>query len=169
MVSLGEELEGHAAAAVAGTGDKPHGLERLEMLAAVRERVEDVVRVFGEAMDWSLEPEAAGKKAAKDPAGEVLYLLASEDLEAASAKVEALKSLVGVFEGTVEGPPRAAVVEKLQEKVAAARAKAGKKDEKPVVMVVVERRVEEKKEDGRKEEGGYYGLIDQLRGLRGIS
>jgi hypothetical protein len=168
VVSLGEELQGHSSAAVAGAGTKPAGLERLEMLATVRERVEEVVRVFGEAMDWSIvETEEKEKKPGKDPAEEVMYLLASGDVNGARQKVDALKVLASVFEGTVEGPARVAVVEKLEEKVRAAEEKMGRKSmesggERPTT--VTKKAAEEK-----KEEGGYYGLIEQLKGLRGMS
>ncbi|KAF8542837.1 hypothetical protein BDD12DRAFT_328317 [Trichophaea hybrida] len=169
VVSLSEELQGHASAAVAGTSTKPSGLEQLEMLTTVRERVEEVVRVFGEVMDWSIiETEEKEKKPGKDPAGEVLYLLASGDVSGARQKVDALRVLATVFEGTVEGPARVVVVEKLEEKVRAAEEKlTGRKSmegggERPTTVT-------KKAADEKKEEGGYYGLIEQLKGLRGMS
>jgi hypothetical protein len=157
VVSLGEQLE---AAVLREDEKKPAGLERLEMLAKVRERVEEVVKVFGEAMDWSIEAEGEGgnkKKGGKDPAGEVVYLLANGDLEGARKKVQDLRVLAGVFDDTVEGPARMAVVEKLEERV---RAEMEKKEEKVEVKV-----------EGKKEESnvGVYGLIEQLKGLRGMA
>ena len=172
VASLGEELHGHAAAAVEGAGQKPGGLERLEMLATVRERVEEVVRVFGEAMDWRIDgdggedgEESRGKSGGrgKDPADEVVFLLASGDLESAREKVQALRVLAGVFEGTVEGPARMAVVEALDERV---RVEMEKMVEK-VTPVPVEKKVEKKETTAT--EGGYYGLIEQLKGLRGMT
>ncbi|KAA8893412.1 hypothetical protein FN846DRAFT_757484, partial [Sphaerosporella brunnea] len=139
-------------------------LERLEMLAKVREKVEEVVKVFGEAMDWSIAKEGEGeegkqKKGGKDPAGELVYLLASGDLEGAREKVQALRVLAGVFDNTVEGPARMAVVEKLEERVNAEMEKVNRKGEK-----VDAPKVEEKKEETG---AGVYGLIEQLKGLRG--
>jgi len=172
VASLGDELQGHAAAAVAEAGQKPGGLERLEMLATVRERVEEVVKVFGDAMDWRIDGDdreesgEGGKKrdgVGKDLAGEVVYLLASGDLEGAREKVRALRVLAGVFEGTVEGPARLAVVDALEERV---KVEMEKRVEK-ATPVSVERKVEHKKETSA--EGGYYGLIEQLKGLRGMT
>ncbi|KAI5859016.1 hypothetical protein BZA05DRAFT_19881 [Tricharina praecox] len=172
VASLGEELQGHATTVVEGAGQKPGGLERLKMLATVRERVEEVVRVFGEAMDWRIDGDGAeeggeaGKKrgsGGKDLAGEVVFLLASGDLEAAREKVQALRVLAGVFEGTVEGPARTAVVEALEQRV---RVEMEKRVEKATPMPV-EKKAEEKKETTT--EGGYYGLIEQLKGLRGMT
>jgi hypothetical protein len=136
---------------------KPGGLERLEMLARVRERVEEVVRVFGEAMKWDV---GGGGEEGKDLAGEVLYLLAAGEVKKAEEKVEELRLLAGVFEGTVEGPARFAVVGRLEEKVKQEKEKrdGGSSHEERNVM-----KGEEKKEDA-----GYYGIIEQLKGLRGI-
>lgn len=172
VASLGDELQGHAVAAVEEAGQKPGGLERLEMLATVRERVEEVVKVFGDAMDWRIDGDDGeesgerGKKwdgKGKDLAGEVVYLLASGDLEGAREKVRALRVLAGVFEGTVEGPARMAVVDALEERV---KVEMEKRVEK-ATPVSVERKVEHKRETTA--EGGYYGLIEQLKGLRGMT
>ena len=158
VVSLGEELQGVVAV------DRPPGLERLEMLSTVRERVEEVVGVFGEAMEWSIGEGEEAKKGARDPVGEVAYLLASGDLKRAREKVDALRVLASVFQGTVEGPARVAVVDKLDAKVGAAeraqeeKLAGGKSDERP-----------KKSAEPKKEESGYYGLIEQLKGLRGMT
>lgn len=159
VVSLGEELQ------VVAAVDRPSGLERLEMLSTVRERVEEVVKVFGEAMDWSIGEGEEAKKGAKDPVGEVAYLLASGDLKRAREKVEALKMLASVFRGTVEGPARMAVVEKLDAKVGAAERAH---DEKLVGRKSSDERPR-KPVEPKKEESGYYGLIEQLKGLRGMA
>ncbi|KAI5817352.1 hypothetical protein BZA77DRAFT_310440 [Pyronema omphalodes] len=166
VLSLAEELNGPIAAMVAGSGKKPEGLERLEMLVKVRQRVEEVVAVFGRAMDWSLEvPEdvsqssqTSGKdKGKKDFVGEVVYLLASGDVKGAREKVEALRLLASVFEGTVEGPARVAVVEKLDERV--------RMEEEKIMPRKLGR---EMKRETTGEAGGFNGLIESLKGLRGI-
>lgn len=165
VVSLGEELQCHAVAAVAGAGDKPAGMDRLEMLATVRDRVTEVIRIFGDAIQWSIADGV--KKGDADPIGNVLFLVASGDLEGAQKKVAALKLLAGVFEGTVEGPARIAVVEAVEERVKAAVEKAETASCK-VVEKAPPPPPQANVTEAKSGEGGYYGLIEQLRGLRGM-
>lgn len=208
-MALGEELEGY----IKPQGEKdatetedmkpPQGLDRLEMLATVRERADDVVRVFGDAMDWSLEEPLASTNSVVDGdddeedshdiisalAGETLkkkkkrrrninekvaYLLASGDIDGAQRNVDELRLLASVFDGTIEAPARYAVVEALEKNVAAAREKAGKGKVSEngagvnKAKLVVDGASSKRATEEKKEEGGYYGLIEQLTGLRGM-
>ena len=75
VVSLGEDLErvgtkvarfdpSHSAPTTGGLevkGHKPEVLKRLEMLCMVRERLEEVIAIFGEAMSWPLPLTAVGQ------------------------------------------------------------------------------------------------------------
>ncbi|TGZ85383.1 hypothetical protein EX30DRAFT_337748 [Ascodesmis nigricans] len=157
-VALAEELD-----AMRVDVPEPDGLTRLQMLSRVRERVEEVVKVFGDAMDWRLEGEGDGDgngdgegngmKRGQNPEEEIGYLIASGEVEKARERVGRLRLLAGVFEGTVEGPARMAVVEALEKKVEAERRKKGGELEE-----VVEKREMKKKDDM----GGYFGLISRL-------
>lgn len=189
------------------------------MLATVRARLEDVIRVFGEAMAWPLnDPEdnkpdakleipadahenAYGvpspartpspiralesgnynqkKKASTNPIEEILYLLSCDDLPAASKKIQDLRKLSTVFEGTIEGPARTAVVEALEAKVAEEEEKkrVSRKQQERKQELAVGKEEERRKaeEDAEKAESGgwaggrdgYYGLINQLSRMRG--
>lgn len=189
------------------------------MLATVRARLEDVVRIFGEAMAWPLnDPEdnkpntnldvptdtpestygvpspartpspiralesgnrSREKKAGANPIEEILYLLSCDDLPAASKKIQELKKLATIFEGTVEGPARTAVVEALEAKIAeeeekkrVSRIQQERKQELAIGREEEKRKAEEEAE--KAESGGwaggrdgYYGLINQLSRMRG--
>lgn len=191
---------------------KPDVLSKLEMLATVRARLEDVIQIFGEAMAWPLNyPEDANpdtpmdglqgtdgvpapaqtpspirppepgnygqkKKATANPIEEILYLLSCDDLPAASKNIRQLRKLATVFEGTIEGPARTAVVEALEAKVTEEEKKktSWKQQERRQVIGREEdkRRAEEdaeKADSGGWAGGrdGYYGLINQLSRMRG--
>lgn len=189
------------------------------MLATVRARLEDVVRIFGEAMAWPLNdpednkpntnldvptdtPESTygvpspartpspiralesgnrnrEKKAGANPIEEILYLLSCDDLPAASKKIQELKKLATIFEGTVEGPARTAVVEALEAKITeeeekkrVSRIQQERKQELAMGREEEKRKAEEEAE--KAESGGwaggrdgYYGLINQLSRMRG--
>ncbi|CCX34909.1 Similar to hypothetical protein [Tuber melanosporum Mel28]; acc. no. XP_002835998 [Pyronema omphalodes CBS 100304] len=159
VLSLAEELNGPIAATVAGSGHRPEGLERLEISGGG----------FWGAMDWSLDvPEGSQSlqssqtlsskdKGKKDVVGEVVYLLAAGDVKGAREKVEGLRLLASVFEGTVEGPARVAVVERLDERV--------RMEEEKGMPRKLGREV---KRETAGEAGGFNGLIESLKGLRGI-
>jgi hypothetical protein len=184
--------------------EKPKDLERLEMLANVRERLEEVVKIFGDAMDWSIDApdseqqkddvekkaeeigytppvapiglglpsQPAGKGSKKNTTEEILYLIASEEFEEAMRRVERLRELAKVFENTVEGPARTAVVDALEDRVNTAVEKVVKKEE--LVSVREAQRTQElkKEEDPTSGQGwgsgkdGYYGLINQFSRMR---
>lgn len=183
------------------------------MLATVRARLEDVVRIFGEAMAWplndpeELKPDAPTdtsestygvpapvrtpspiralesgnfgqkKKATANPIEEILHLLSYDDLPTASERIQQLRELATVFEGTIEGPARTAVVEALEAKVAEEEEKKRATSKQQERRQAVGREEEKRKaeEDAEKAESGgwaggrdgYYGLINQLSRMRG--
>lgn len=154
-------------------GNEPDGLKKLMMLATIRERVEEVVKVFGEAMEWRVDGDDAAENAGgegsggkntksqgKNPAEEVGFLIAAGELDKAKEKVERLRKLASVFQGTVEGPARVAVVEALERRVEAERRKiaASKKS----AAAAAETKQEERKVDEKKDDGGYFGLISRF-------
>jgi hypothetical protein len=198
--------------------NKPDVLSKLEMLATVRARLEDVIRIFGDAMAWPLndspeEPKLESnnlnpplensygvpvpprtpspiralessnktqrKKSSANPIEEILYLLSCDDLPAASTKIKELKELAKIFEGTVEGPARIAVVEALESKVAEEEEKkmASKRQQERRQEAVLGKEEERRKADEEAEKAdshgwsggrdGYYGLINQLSRMRG--
>ena len=223
-VGSGGADDDHLAAHIQGFTDdaKPEVLAKLEMLSTVRARMEDVVRVFGNAMDWPLttsDPpsptmppvadvdvdvareralsrprtpspiralEESHKKTPKKAGGsgthpieDVLYLLSCGDLPAARAKVGELRELCKVFENTVEGPARSAVVEALEARIDEEEEKMKKKRKSQehasrggAVAGDIDERggAEEEKSEASGWSGGrdgYYGLINQLSRMRG--
>ena len=111
------------------------------MLSTVRERLDEVVRVFGEAMG-------------EGGAAEVEYLVASGDVDAARKKVAAIRELCAVFKGTVKGAEKTAELERVEAMVAEPEAEQPPQQQ------------QQQQPEERKEEGGWDGLIGQLRGLR---
>ncbi|CUS15674.1 unnamed protein product [Tuber aestivum] len=187
-------------------------LEKLRMLSRARSRLEDVVKVFGHAMDWTLEGpgedegaeqdklappstdptprtpspiralRGAQKMSASHPVEDVLYHLSTGDLDGARRKVAELRELCKLFEGTVEGPARKAVVEALQEKIGEEEARreaerlereggGGGEEEAGKSRRLLDRdtRSDERVEGGGWAGGkeGYYGFINQLSRMRG--
>ncbi|CAI6322849.1 unnamed protein product [Periconia digitata] len=119
----------------ASTEESPQ-ITPLKTLTLVRSRLETVIKVFGEAMHWTLPPsetsltsslisvsdpsddvaarEQKGKEFAASLRSEIADLLAGEEgVEAARTRVQALRELAGVWKGTVEEKARARFVEGL--------------------------------------------------------
>ena len=124
-------------------GMDPEYVKHLRTLSQVRERLDEVVKIFGEAMAWPLPPsevslassfisvsapehgmvgdqdlEDKGREATKKLRTEVTELLDSEEtpeagLEAATRRVEFLRSLAGVWRGTAEEHARLKIVDNL--------------------------------------------------------
>ncbi|KAG0137801.1 hypothetical protein HOY82DRAFT_546769, partial [Tuber indicum] len=199
---LGGEEEGE-------TGEELRVLEKLRMLSRVRARLEDVVRVFGHAMDWTLEGPGEDEEAGQDnlvppitdpaprtpspiralrgakkasgshPVEDVLYHLSTGDLDGARQKVAELRELCKLFEGTVEGPARNAVVEALEGKIG--EEEAGREAERlkegggGVEAKSSRASLDRDTQSDERVEGtgwvggreGYYGLINQLSRMRG--
>ncbi|KAF3491431.1 uncharacterized protein GIQ15_00948 [Arthroderma uncinatum] len=124
------------------TQEDPEYISRLRTLMQVRSRLEEVIQVFGEAMEWPLPPsevsitssfisvsapeagpesrslEEKGRQVAKKFRSQVTELLDSNGggeagLEAATRRVEELRLLAGVWKGTIEEKPRQKFVDSL--------------------------------------------------------
>ncbi|KAL2818924.1 hypothetical protein BJX63DRAFT_383324 [Aspergillus granulosus] len=135
--------------------EEPDYISNLRTLNQVRARLEEVVQTFGEAMEWPLPPsetslassfisvsapepgpdahsrEEKGQEVARKFRAEISELLDREGVEAASRRVEELRTLVMVWKGTAEEKARmrfveglAKVVEERQRAIEAAAAPA---------------------------------------------
>ena len=137
------QLGNHCTADESTTTTDPEYITKLRTLTQVRARLEDVIRIFGEAMDWPLAPsessltsasfisvsapetsldsqiqEKKGQEAAKKIRDSVVELLNSEEkeeggVEAASRRVESLRVLSAVWRRTAEERPRTKFVDSL--------------------------------------------------------
>ena len=124
---------------------EPEYLQRLRTLTSVRSRLESVIKVFGEAMQWPLAPsdlsmasslvsvsapdstddsrsrEEKGKAYVEKLRSEIHELIGSGSdsagLEAAAARIEELRQLAEVWKGTAEEKARLKIVESLQKPV----------------------------------------------------
>ena len=141
----GEEgVDGEKTGAEHATAE-PEYLERLRTLTAVRSRLDSVIKVFGEAMQWPIAPselsltsslisvsapdgsddsrsrEEKGKAYAEKLRNEINDLIGSGNdlsgLEAAAVRIEELKRLAEVWKGTAEEKARLKLVESLQNPV----------------------------------------------------
>ncbi|PYI21277.1 hypothetical protein BO99DRAFT_480621 [Aspergillus violaceofuscus CBS 115571] len=126
----------------AATIQDPEFITKLRMLNQVRARLEKVVQTFGDAMEWPVPPsetslassfisvsapeagpenqsrEEKGQEVARQLRAEVTGLLESnggglEGMEAASRRVEALRTLALVWKGTAEEKARNRAVDSL--------------------------------------------------------
>ena len=124
---------------------EPEHLERLRTLTAVRSRLDSVIKVFGEAMQWPIAPseisltsslisvsapdatddfrsrEEKGKAHAERLRNEINDLIGSKDnatsLQEATARIEDLRRLAEVWKGTAEEKARLKMVESLSKPV----------------------------------------------------
>ena len=124
---------------------EPEYLERLRTLTAVRSRLDSVIKVFGEAMQWPIAPselsltsslisvsapdssdgsrsrEEKGKAYAEKLRNEINDLIGSGNdvsgLEAAAVQIEELRHLAEVWKGTAEEKARLKQVDSLQKPV----------------------------------------------------
>ncbi|KAL1971255.1 hypothetical protein VTN77DRAFT_207 [Rasamsonia byssochlamydoides] len=128
------------------TATEPSFITQLRMLTQVRARLEEVVHVFGEAMEWPLAPselsitssfisvsapepgpdnhsrEEKGQEVAKKLRAEITELLDSNGggeagVAAAAKRVEALRTLATVWKGTGEEKARNRFVDSLAKMV----------------------------------------------------
>ncbi|KAF2642518.1 hypothetical protein P280DRAFT_467860 [Massarina eburnea CBS 473.64] len=115
----------------------PPYISQLHTLTLVRTRLETIIKVFGEAMHWSLPPseisltsslinisapepgsdassrEQKGKEFAASLRSEIADLLNGDDVEAANIRIQALRDLAQVWKGTAEEKARYKFVEGL--------------------------------------------------------
>lgn len=122
---------------------EPEFLDRLRTLTTVRARLDAVIKTFGSAMQWPVAPselslasslisvsapesgddsrsrEEKGKEFADSLRSEFNSLLSSgsEGVQAASARVEELRTLAEVWKGTAEEKARLKLVDSLQKLV----------------------------------------------------
>ena len=124
------------------SGHEPQFIPQLRMLSQVKARLEEVISIFGQAMEWPLAPselsitsslisvsapepgsdthtrEEKARVAMKKLRSEVNGLLDSDGggyagLEAAATRVESLRSLTTVWKGTAEEKARTKFVDSL--------------------------------------------------------
>ena len=140
-----EDTPAENSAEVEQTNAEPEYLERLNTLTSVRSRLDSVIKVFGEAMQWPVAPselsmasslisvsapdssddsrsrEEKGKAYAEKLRTEINDLIGSGNdilsLEAAAVQIEELRSLAEVWKGTAEERARMKLVESLQKPV----------------------------------------------------
>ena len=124
------------------SNDEVAHLERLRLLTLVRERLEAVIKIFGEAMKWPLAPselsmtsslisvsppdegddvrvrEEKGKAFVEDLRTEISRLTepgsGNDGLKSATARVQALRDLMEVWKGTAEERARKKLVDNAQ-------------------------------------------------------
>lgn len=179
----------------ATTTPEPEYLQNLRTLSTLRARLDSVIQVFGAATAWPVAPsevasgassfisvsgpeateenrnrEAKAKEYTDNLRAEINTLLSSDDtagLEAASERVEELRSLAEVWKGTAEEKARMKIVESLvktmedKQKAMGKRADGRRQPERAVDMRYGDL-------DGRGAgagEGG-YGFLQNLRNLK---
>lgn len=126
-----------------GSVPEPQYISQLRMLTKVRQRLDGVIKIFGEAMQWTLPPsevttitssfisvsapesgpdsqsrEQKGKEFAERLRTEIADVVLSADdsregLKAAEARIDALRDLAQVWKGTAEEKARIRFVEGL--------------------------------------------------------
>ncbi|KAF2690249.1 hypothetical protein K458DRAFT_413066 [Lentithecium fluviatile CBS 122367] len=118
------------------TDQTPSYITELQTLTQIRNRLDTVIKVFGEAMHWTLPPsetltsslisvsapeadstlEAKGKEFAASLRAEIADLITGDPengMEAAGLRIQALRELAVVWKGTAEEKARAKFVEGL--------------------------------------------------------
>ena len=175
---------------------EPPYIEKLRTLTLVRERLDTVVKIFGDAMEWTFPPsevsvsssflsvsapepgsdmnstEEKGKQVSKKLKDEVADLLMGEDpvegIEAAAKKVEELKELAMVWKGTAEEKARMRFVESLAKMVEDRHRDLLREAEQSNQSPKLSSEALPASSGGDRITGG-YGFISQLQKLRGGS
>ncbi|KAM5439607.1 hypothetical protein MferCBS31731_004363 [Microsporum ferrugineum] len=174
--------------------DDPEYISRLRTLMQVRSRLEEVIQVFGEAMEWPLPPsevsitssfisvsapeagpesrslEEKGREVAKKFRSQVTGLLDSNGggeagLEAAARRVEELRLLASVWKGTVEEKPRLKFVDSLSKIVEDRRKVLEEKENRKANGASSKGRTTELSSREKSESSG-GGLMRNLQRLR---
>ena len=133
------EVQAGEAPAEESTSTTPEYLSQLRILSLVRTRLETVIKVFGEAMHWTLPPsevslasslisvsapepgsdassrEQKGREFANSLRTEISDLITGEEAgtESALVRIQALRDLAQVWKGTAEEKARIKFVESL--------------------------------------------------------
>ncbi len=174
---------------------EPDHLERLRTLTSVRERLDSVIKVFGNAMEWPIAPsdlsmtssiisvsapdaedakrrEEKGKAFAEKLRTEIVDMIGSRsdksDLEAANDRVDELRRLAEVWRGTSEDKARLKFVEGLQKLVEdkqKALGRAGVQRSTTLPTRGTDYRYGDLSSTRPPTEGG-YGFLQNLRNLK---
>ena len=164
----------------------------------MRERLDAVIKTFGDAMAWTFPPsevsvsssflsvsapepgsemhstEEKGQQISKKLRDEIADLLIGEDpidgIEAAAKRVEELKDLATVWKGTAEEKARVRFVDNLAKLVEDRHRDLVREAEQDNgLRQRVDTLHEEKDEAGDTKPQGGYGFISRLQKLRGAS
>lgn len=190
-----EEAAQTDAAARDTNTQEPEYLQNLRTLSTLRARLDSVIQVFGAATAWPVAPsevasgassfisvsgpeateenrnrEARAKEYTDNLRAEINTLLSSDDaagLEAASERVEELRSLAEVWKGTAEEKARARIVESLVKTMEDKQKAIGRKaDGRRQPERAVDMRYGDLDGRGAGAGGGGYGFLQNLRNLK---
>ena len=175
---------------------EPEYLARLRTLTSVRSRLDSVIKVFGEAMQWPIAPsdvsmasslisvsapdagddarsrEEKGKVYAMKLRDEIHDLLGSgndpSSLEAAKARIDELKHLTEVWKGTAEEKARLKLVESLAKPVEERQRALEKASQNRRPNLAPGRGQDYRygNMDSSRAGDGGYGFLDNLRNLK---
>lgn len=179
----------------ATTSQEPEYLQNLRTLSTLRARLDSVIQVFGAATAWPVAPsevasgassfisvsgpeateenrnrEAKAKEYTDSLRAEINTLLSSDDtagLEAASERVEELRSLAEVWKGTAEEKARTKIVESLVKTIEDKQKAIGRKaDGRRQPERAVDMRYGDLDGRGAGAGEGGYGFLQNLRNLK---
>lgn len=174
----------------------PEYIKQLQTLTLVRSRLDSIIKVFGEAMDFAFPPsevsvssgflsvsapepgsatqslEDKGQQVLKGLRDEISNLLYKSDdvvvgIEKAAARVEELKELTTVWKGTAEEKGRMKFIESLAKMVEDRHKDLMRELDQTAKKEGRVATVPGKKQDGEESKSyGGFGLISQLQKLR---
>ncbi|KAJ9640901.1 hypothetical protein H2199_005569 [Coniosporium tulheliwenetii] len=173
-----------------GSGEVPF-ISQLRTLTLVRARLESVIKVFGEAMQWTLPPsevslasslisvsapepgsdshsrEEKGREFAEKLRNEISDLLTggstdAQGLDAAISRIDALRELATVWKGTAEEKARVRFVESLIKLVEDRQKALGRGQAQPSAQSAESRRQTANR--AANEGGGFLQNLQRMRG-----
>ncbi|KAL4779886.1 hypothetical protein BJX76DRAFT_65930 [Aspergillus varians] len=174
--------------------NEPVYITNLRTLNQVRARLEEVVQTFGDAMEWPLPPsetsitssfisvsapelgpdshsrEEKGQEVSRRLRGEILELLDSDGdghggIEAATRRIEAVRTLAMVWKGTAEEKARMRIVEGLM-KIVEERRRAVEAAAQPAQQVGTSGPGHSRAHQRQESEGPGGGIFRNLQRLR---
>ncbi|KAF4554433.1 Hypothetical protein D9617_4g001870 [Elsinoe fawcettii] len=180
----------------ATTSTEPEHIQQLRTLTRVRGRLDAVIRVFGDAMDWPVAPselssslisvtapnvtpeeqrhrEEKGKEATQRLRDDVINLLeggrsAEEGIAAANERINDLRRLALVWKGTAEDKYRTRFVDGLAKLVEDEQKKLAKRSEGRRQATPVSAQPDRRSADqARAQNETSYGFMNSLRKIRG--
>ncbi|KAK7978563.1 hypothetical protein PG988_006053 [Apiospora saccharicola] len=149
------------------TMEDPEYISQLQTLALVRSRLDSVIKTFGDAMEFVTEEK--GQQVLKQFKEDIITLLSTSKnpvagIEKAAQRIEELKELLVVWNGTAEEKGRTKFIDTLAKLVEDRHKElleqANKREPEPAPRKSTEGNVEPKPLGG-------YGLMSQLQKLRG--